>query len=590
MTLRPSHLPVHYARALGAGLVLLASTALGAESIRIRDLDTGALVPARVLIGAEPIGAGPPAAPAQLRIAPEGLLSTASLPDQAWLWIEAEGYAPLPVRYQAGAAGYSFWLRALAAPMETEVTTTTWRLQGYVRDGQSLAPIGGVRLRVEPFGIETVSGADGRYELSAAPIDGTRYARLYALFPGSDTAVLIDSTLPAAPGRVLRHVHRGEVERTRRHREFASPWELVWQDQQDRPAGPGAVAAERSIHDPPASIRVGFGDANCTASCCTGSCTHVCVFDLETYVRRGITHEWIASWQAHALRAGTVAYRAYGAWRVANPIRPTFDICSSACCQVNAATIHSSGSAAVARTRGLLLERNGLRFAAEYSAENNCLLGSMSCSNSDLSCGDGYNGSPSLGWPCLADPVGAGQDCFGHGRGMSQWGTQRWALAPHLRRWPWIVNHYYNALGTGTQQRTAQMTRVLALESAAVNPGTVAAGGSFAIELLARNRAAENHEQVLIGASIRQGSGPYYSDPANDRRVTLLPGSQTTTRDFNVPVGIASGSYALYLALYLDIDESGQIGSEDLLQATLTLPNALMVTAPSELLFANGFE
>src|SRR5262249_22253603 len=56
------------------------------------------------------------------------------------------------------------------------------------------------------------------------------------------------------------------------------------------------------VSAPPASIRVGF---NC--SCAT--CSTVEVMSLETYTKRGLNDEWIASWTPHSLRAGAIAYR-----------------------------------------------------------------------------------------------------------------------------------------------------------------------------------------------------------------------------------------------------------------------------------------
>ncbi|MGO4781936.1 hypothetical protein AB4084_41255, partial [Lysobacter sp. 2RAB21] len=56
--------------------------------------------------------------------------------------------------------------------------------------------------------------------------------------------------------------------------------------------------------------------------------------------------------------------------------------------------------------------------------------------------------------PCLSDEVGRGRGCFGHGRGMSQWGTQRWA-ASNGRDWRWIANHYFNANNNPGGQRNA---------------------------------------------------------------------------------------------------------------------------------------
>jgi hypothetical protein len=217
----------------------------------------------------------------------------------------------------------------------------------------------------------------------------------------------------------------------------------------------------------------------------------------------------------------------------------------------------------------------------------------MSCSNADLSCGNGFAGSPATNWPCLEDIVGLNRSCFGHGRGMSQWGTQRWSQTPHMRLWPWIVNHYYNASGTGTGLRSAVMTQVLAIQDAAPEPASIAPGENFDIVMDTLNRAGESHQRVLIGASIRRASDPFISDPAHDQLIELPPGSNLATRNFVVPEAAEPGSYALWVSLYIDIDSDGAISNDDLVQALLQLPNALQVQAaqpPQDSVFVNGFE
>jgi peptidoglycan hydrolase-like amidase len=167
------------------------------------------------------------------------------------------------------------------------------------------------------------------------------------------------------------------------------------------------------------------------------------IFDLETYVKRGLNDEWIASWHADSLRAGAVAYRSYGAYHVAHPRTAAYDICSTTSCQVNDADTSLSTDLAADVTRGAVLVRNGEIFRSEYSAELNNLQGARSCTNIDRTCGDGFAGSPAAQWPCLPDPLCTGDSCFGHGRGMCQWGTQRWATI-YGYGWRWIVNHYYS--------------------------------------------------------------------------------------------------------------------------------------------------
>ena len=200
------------------------------------------------------------------------------------------------------------------------------------------------------------------------------------------------------------------------------------------------LAAQAASVPVPASIRVG---TNCSGR----SCSAVSVYAFEDYVGRGLDEEWIPSWDADSLAAGAVAYRSYAAYYVAHPVNSRYDICSSTSCQVFSADSVAATVAAAAATRGVLLTRDGRTAAfSEYSSENNAWDDpgdGLSCVNTDLSCGNGRNGSPRNGWPCLSDEVGRGRGCFGHGRGMSQWGSQRWA-ANHGRDWRWIANHYFN--------------------------------------------------------------------------------------------------------------------------------------------------
>ena len=221
-----------------------------------------------------------------------------------------------------------------------------------------------------------------------------------------------------------------------------------------RPEGPHPEPEEfreqtGGSHGPviPGTIRVGF---DCTSA---NTCARVEVFSLDTYVKRGLNDEWIASWTDNSLRAGAVAYRSYGAWHVSHPRTAAYDICSTTSCQVNDADTSLRTDLAVEATRGYVLMMNGEIFRSEYSAENNNLLGERSCSNIDRSCGDGFAGSPAAGWPCLLDTVCSGSSCFGHGRGMCQWGTQRWSLLGH--DWLWILNHYYNDYGRPRGLRSA---------------------------------------------------------------------------------------------------------------------------------------
>lgn len=507
---------------------------------------------------------------------------------------QAEGYEPLLTVIEPGAGSrtWTLWLR----PSSLESAPDRGKanlVHGRLIDPLTLAPVADATLRLASAGVETRSDLDGRFQLQADEA-AARSAALYR-----DTLIVramdgrrVEQAIALAPGSDLHLIVGLEaIDDPPRHRHL-SPGTDALQREPDRLYPGGRLALDDILSDePPASIRVGYGNAGCSSNCCTQHCTHVCVFDTETYVRRGLNKEWIASWNTQSLRAGSIAYRSYGAWHAFNPVagRP-FDLCSSACCQVNGPGTSASTDLATGRTAGLMLVRNALTFRSEYSAENNCLLGTMSCANNDLSCGNGFAGSPAANWPCLADEVGLNRDCFGHGRGMSQWGTQRWSLAPHLRTWRWQTDHYYNAHGSGSGLRTATISRVLVLDAIRPRQRTVAAGQTLIIDYDARNLATETHEHVLLGASLRAPPAPFVNDPANDRKLLLPPGVALRSRQFVVPSGASPGRYDLYASLYLDVDDDDAITATDLAQALLIQNQVVRIVAPDDLIFYDGLQ
>jgi WD40-like Beta Propeller Repeat len=122
-------------------------------------------------------------------------------------------------------------------------------------------------------------------------------------------------------------------------------------------------------------------------------------------------------------------------------------------------TTNPTVSAAKA-TAGTVMSSDGVTaFKAEYAAEPN-----------GWACPDGYTGEPQSNWPCLADPISAGASGIGnqHGRGMSQWGSQRWAIGKSYvgaltakAAWPCILDHYYNDNGNNTGAGTDARTMLI---------------------------------------------------------------------------------------------------------------------------------
>ncbi len=511
--------------------------------------------------------------------------------------VEAPGYQTLHtvLRPAPDNRGWTLMLdpvEPVAIPVAPEPDRL--RISGWVSDHHRLEPVADARITVAHDGAQAVSGPDGYFEMDVAALpvvdDLPEVLQIEVTARGYPAWTYRD--VLAASGGVQVQVQLGGPSREQPvHRQLGH--DPVWPE-----ADPGlrqSIAPRGEPgSQPPATITVGFADAGCTEPCCTGSCPHACKFSLEEYTRRGLPKEWIASWGHDALAAGAVAYRSYGAWHVFNPpAHGAYDLCSSACCQVNAPGTVASTNQAVAATAGLMLTLAGDVFRSEYSAQNNNLVGASSCTNQDCdvkagtcACNDGQAGSPSTGWPCLDDPPGAGQACFGHGRGMSQWGNHYWTQETPPRNWKWQLNHYYNAHGDGTNLRNAFISQVLVIDEVRVFPDQVGPGETLTLELDVRNLAAETHEYVLIGASLRQPPGPFIDDPPNDHPISLPPGHSAVSRSFDIPTDAAQGPYDVYASLFIDVDQNQTVSSNDLPQHLVVLPGALEL---DDTIFADRF-
>jgi hypothetical protein len=206
---------------------------------------------------------------------------------------------------------------------------------------------------------------------------------------------------------------------------------------------------------------------------------------LETYVKRVLPAEWIPSWGSlnqnrgmHSLRAGAVAIRTYGVGFVHVPQSAEADICATTSCQVYDPSRQSSlTDLGTDDTAGnVMVDGSGwVGFKiTEYSAENNGL---------GTTCGDGFIGNIGT---CRADPVCGGLNLArnGHGRGLCQAGSARWATGwsrvlsnpgtPHAfgtKTWQGILAHYYPTL---TLKSGTPLTVNDGVEIWAAGGGTVA--------------------------------------------------------------------------------------------------------------------
>lgn len=548
--------------------------------VRIRDSVTGRALPGGIALQALDSGGLRSAA-----VSAQGAAVNALTRGRYAMYVRAPGYEALQTPVVADGAPMlptTIWLtpdrpsadldrQALAAVDCGNCST----FSGYVYDAQSGKPLAGAQVE-SASGERATTDAQGRFVLTvparfdaadseAVPPTTTLTLRLPGyrqqqltdlLLPNDASDLIVDlqpghgtQQVPAAHSRLSESHAPGATQRLLAETAVAAApaptsdlEKALSALHPERAALAQQLAVQAAAIPVPASIRVGTG--------CSGrSCTGVSVYSMEDYVGRGLDDEWISSWNAQSLAAGAVAYRSYGAWFVAHPVSTRYDICSTTSCQVFRPGAVSSTVAAAAATRGVLLTRDGRTAAfAEYSAENNAWddrNDGLNCSNTDLSCGNGYNGSPRNNWPCLSDSVGRNRGCFGHGRGMSQWGTQRWAAQG--RDWKWIANHYFNAnnrpggmrnaflanlpsggvkvldgfeSGVGHFDRSPSYsgsTKGIAASSAASRDCTQAHVGSCALRVLLQDDAASSSDWMV---RLLSGSG----EPAQNVALTRANG------------------------------------------------------------------
>ena len=166
---------------------------------------------------------------------------------------------------------------------------------------------------------------------------------------------------------------------------------------------------------PPPTIRVWRSSLGGSSSC-DGP---VDIVPFEDYVPAVLGNEWISSWDDESLMAGAVAVRSYSAWWVnAGGKYDCADICDTTSCQVYDETGYASTDAAGAATEGEYAVNGTSLEYTEYSAEN---------------------GDPTADG--VSEPYCSGESVNGHGRGMCQWGTSRWA--DHGYDHCFMVEHYY---------------------------------------------------------------------------------------------------------------------------------------------------
>jgi hypothetical protein len=264
----------------------------------------------------------------------------------------------------------------------------------------------------------------------------------------------------------------------------------------------------------PATIRVG-------TNCDCRTCTKVEVMSLETYCKRVLPAEWRPTWNLNSLKAGAVAIRGYSVSFINNPISPTYDICSSTCCQAYTPTTYLATDKAVDQTRDVvLLDTNNRVVRSEYSAENN------NTGNGD--CKTAMN---------IDDSVCCGAPRNGHGRGMCQSGSERWAAGTKYgggqnpfgtKDWVWILNHYYPNYNISTPPVITDITPL----------SYPFAGRQFRIRIRGGYFTPSNVRVVVVGP----GCPNFGSCVVPNSVLTGVTNSQIE----RAPLTLARGSFAVY--------------------------------------------
>lgn len=398
--------------------------------------------------------------------------------------VSASGYQPMSGVFDLS-ADYPFTvvfqLDPLVPPREIQpdYVSTLHRAEetvfvGYVVDDESGRPLAGAGVRAEPSGRETKTDARGYFQIYV-PVQTLAEAQ----------------RLPAS----LSFVQAGFRTETRQYLELSSRGDWVYRIRLQPGDGQHTVderQLRRRSHYPlhvkgeegnetakseTAATPTGTGEADAGGPTPQDAATPppiriptnirvlrqdgitIDYISLQTYCQRSLPSEWIASWGStgpgnsgtNSLLAGAVAIRTYAIGFVNNPSSTFYDICGTTSCQAYIHTASDSRTtAAVNATANYVMNQPGAARIGfkitEYSAENNSL---------GFSCGDGFT-QPTGG--CIADSVCTGETRFGHGRGMCQWGTARWASGRRMagrvtsdattnglpiQNWTWLCEHYY---------------------------------------------------------------------------------------------------------------------------------------------------
>lgn len=500
--------------------------------------------------------------------------------------VTAEGYSSMSARISAGDEGISqvrLFLDPLNLPdkwqdeaIYANLNSDATLITGYVTDGASGMPLAGVKISASGTGISSTTDSDGYFQLHL-PLSlptgslifekagySSQMRKNIELWPNGDWRYRIR----LSPGNGQETVNDGISEK-----DETEDCESCEEESNVEPESASAI--EKKLQQAallPSVIRVG---RNCPTKT---TCSVVEIYSLQTYCKFVMPAEFWSCWGslsggANSLRAGAIAVRSYAVWHAYNPLTLSYDICSTSTCQNFGDVQSGNPNQAVDFTeRFVLLNTSNDVARSEYSAENN-----------DQGCGDGFTGT-GTSWPCISDPVCSAQTPNGHGRGLCQWGSIRWANGTRIltsspcaqgdshgsgsKTWEEIIAHYY-------PDYTLVEGAAASIALFSVDPRAANQGQTVAMEYFVQ---AGPEMDVLLGASIRPSSGgDWIDDPANESPVSLNDGLNAVTRDFQIPANAPPGDYDVLISVRYDSDGSGSISSGDYIFDSQEVSNVLVL-------------
>lgn len=331
-------------------------------------------------------------------------------------------------------------------------------IEGVVKspDGQPVPAT--IHLRGDELDLQATSQPDGSFEIAAIPlntdytlVDITIEASGYGTYNLHNVVLYPNQTLllnTVSLNTTEQKLDAGGLPTT-----LEAPPPQVYQTFPSSSVQGDMVRPQVSHDTLPTTIRVAYtGYASCgywsNGSYILYPILRVDTLDFKEYVKGVLPHEWVASWNGASLRAGAVAVKMYGWFKINIGPRgywngQAYDVRGDTCDQVYTSFTYASTNAAVDDTWNTIMRRNNLVVEIHYVDGN------------QATCNGTFPGTP----------------C------MEQWGSK--ALGDAGWDWLSILRYYYNTLTITDSFITGNYTTPLngaTVGNSAYLAGTASAG------------------------------------------------------------------------------------------------------------------